>query len=115
MMGLSACRQHMALNMSKATKVVKVMVVSRRDTMPSWPISFMYTYSVPAVMSAALVSTRRHRARLRIGSLARRGGRRITAGSTGSTPRLCVQGRRVEKGGREEGGGREGEGVMGVG
>ncbi|KAL8963632.1 MAG: hypothetical protein Q9193_000125 [Seirophora villosa] len=69
-----------ALNMSKNTKQVKVMVVSRALMERSM-------MSVPSMMTVADVRTRWIKARLRTRAVFDRGGRDMTAGSTGSTPR----------------------------
>ena len=67
------------------------MVVSRRETTPS-ACSRVKTQSVPATITHADERQRASSRGLMMGSLARRGGRRMTVGSTGSTPSDCAGG-----------------------
>jgi hypothetical protein len=67
------------------------MVCSRRDIFSSSSAN-MYTKSVPTTMIEAEKSTRYNKRRVMMGASFFRGGRRITAGSTGSTPRLWLGG-----------------------
>lgn len=85
-------RQFKALNISNNTKQVNVMVVSRLFTSPSVSISCVYTSIVPIITIDADVRTRLIRAFVNTGAFRLRGGRLITSGSTGSTPRDCAGG-----------------------
>ena len=73
--------------MSKKTKQVNVMVVSRAETLLSRDISRIYIQRVPSMIMVAEVRTRWMRGRVSTRAFFERGGRDITAGSTGSTPR----------------------------
>src|SRR3569833_2382978 len=91
-MDLDSDRHESALNMSKSTKQVKVMVVSRRVTCPSSSISCVYTIMVPNMMMKADCATRISRLRVSTASLRFRGGRFMTSLSTASTPSDCAGG-----------------------
>lgn len=71
---------------------MNVMVVSLFVTSPSVSISWVYTSMVPHMMMAADVMTRVINGQVRTGALRFRGGRIMTSGSTGSTPRDCAGG-----------------------
>ena len=77
------------MNKSNITKVVNVMVVSRRVTMSS-AISRRYTNSVPATMRKADMRMSTINCLVTMGSDALRGGCLITPRSTGSTPKLHI-------------------------
>lgn len=106
---LTCDRQLNALNISKKTKQVNVMVVSRGVTMLSLicksgvnqqtspPILSRLTSrtkmkSVPQIIIAADINTFKIRLRVIMGWFTLRGGCLRTSGSTGSTPRLCAGG-----------------------
>ena len=86
-------REPRALNMSKKTKHVKVMVVSLLVTCWSL-ISRQKIHNVPMTMTVAEITTLTSKERVIIRSFTRRGGCFRTSGSTGSTPRL-VEWKRV--------------------
>ena len=89
--------------MSKKTKQVKVMVVSRAVTVPSMDISRIYVTIVPRTIMAADVSTRCITGRVSTRAVRDRGGRVMTAGSTGSTPRDWAGGPSIRMSGKTEG------------
>lgn len=86
-------RQDRALNMSKNTKQVKVIVVSRL-VFPSVPsaISRWNTHSVPSTIILALSRTFTTTDFVIIGCFTFRGFCLSTSWSTGSTPRDCAGG-----------------------
>ena len=76
-----------ALNISKKTKQVKVIVVSLAVICSS-SIVILYTQSVPQMMIKADNKMFANRPRVKMGSEIFLGGFLITSGSTGSNPRL---------------------------
>lgn len=84
-------RHAKALNMSKKTKQVNVIVVSRGVIILSC-ISLQNIHNVPDTMIAELLMICTNNPSDTIGSLTRRGGDFITSLSTGSTPKLCAGG-----------------------
>lgn len=80
-----------ALNMSKKTKQVNVMVVSLGVTIWSL-ISFRKINKVPRMMMSEDNTTLNIRSLVIMGCLVLRGGCFNTSWSTGSTPRLCAGG-----------------------
>ena len=79
-----------ALNMSKNTKQVNVIVVSRAVIFPSSKV-ILKTHVVPQMMMKALRRMLNIRLRVKICSLTFLGGFFNTSGSTGSRPKLCAK------------------------
>lgn len=74
-------------------RLLLTIVCSRLDTSSSSNAN-VYTNSVPSTIIDALNNTRYSNLLVMIGASFLRGGRRITAGSTGSTPKLWLGGPR---------------------